>query len=390
MEERQLLYLDELDRKGILKDLFQKLWIMIPAVILAVLLVRFTGGSGERLQYTSEASLVTLSKESSEELSKVSVSAGMADALSQVFSSDVLKNRWKSELGYEPRGILTVSWTENTNVVQLKMTAESAEEACKELRALLDCYEPFSNHIFSKADVVLLSEPSMPQWPSGGGNSYRNEISAALAVMLIGACFIILQSVFRKTVKTKASAVRRLHADVCGSIMHAEDFSEEEFQNQMQYLISNLIYRTEQGQKKVLMITSTAAHEGKSVAALQLALGLAKRGKRVFLIDCSVSDASFSVSEWNNSQKSKESSVDACMLGKYMTAAREQADYILLISPSVDTEENMDLFSGFADGLLLVVRHDYLKIDRINESIDLLKNGRTELMGCILNDMNES
>ena len=87
MEEESLFYLDEVEPRGIFIDLVHNLWIIILAMMSAVLLVASYFNSSFGIKYTSEATIAIINT-SSTAYSGLSSSTSMAEAVSYVFSSD--------------------------------------------------------------------------------------------------------------------------------------------------------------------------------------------------------------------------------------------------------------------------------------------------------------
>lgn len=381
MEEKQLFYFDELDLKEIGREFIRKLWIIIPVMLFVMMLTWTIFSSREKVQYTSNATIVVLSQLPSEEESELSVSTGMAKALAKVLSSDILKKRLKAEYGYEFTGTLSAAWITNTNLVQLQMTSDAAEEAQQNLQVILDNCDSFSNHILSKADMFIVSEPSIPLYPSNQGSFFspaKLAVIAAIAVGMICALLIFMRSVLRKTVKTKACADRRIQAKVYGSIGDSSDKS-------IKWLVSRIIYHMEQKKQQVLMITSTARDEGQEDAAFHIADTLAGRGKDVLLVSTGTDspENGYRVFRMNRQLEMKEAAVDSDQIRDYLIRQRENTDYIIVIAPPVGMPEQEALLQ-MSDTSLLVIRLDYQPVDAINNTIVKLTSSRIELMGCVL------
>ena len=74
-------------------------------------------------------------------------------------------------------------------------------------------------------------------------------------------------------------------------------------------------------------------------------------------------------------------------MSKLMLAAKEAADYIVIDSPPTSLMADAEVMAEYADVSLLVVRQSTARTRDINDTIDMLDNGNSELLGCIFNDV---
>lgn len=445
MEEESLFYLDEIEPRGIFMDLIRNLWVIVLAMLAGILLVAAYFNSPFGIKYTSEATIAIVNTTPSNVYSSLSSSASMADALSNVFSSDILWDKLEEELGYEPLGALKVSQIDNTNLVLLQMTADQAGEARKELKFILENYEQFSDNIFSNAKLSILSQPSMPTAPSNPVSPVIYALGAACAACSLCIAFVVIASILRRTVKNKVSAERWLEARVYGVIGHetktkvrrhgktrkntallisnpACSFAFEEAFNR---LASRIVFHMEQSHQQVLLVTSSAENEGKSTVLANIALAMAKRGKKVLLIDTDLrKPALYKVFDYNkediqfygldeylknggdmdelvvhdehtgldlimckNPSGEPESLLSSGRLKKLIQTMQERVDYVVLDSPPAGFLGDAELLAGRSDAAIFVVRHDCIPVDQINYVVENLKNSGVDFLGCILNDM---
>lgn len=445
MEEESLFYIDEVEPRGIFMDLVRNLWVIILAMLAAILLVAAYFNSPWGIKYTSEATIAIVNKNSSTTYNGLSSSTSMAEALSNVFSSDILWNKLEEQLGYEAVGDLKVSQIDNTNLVLLQMTADKAGEARKELRIILENYEQFSDNIFSNASLFVLSAPSTPTEPSNPISPVIYALGAACIAFILCVVFIVIASVLRRTVKNKVSAERWINTRVYGVIGHemktgikrhgkdkkktallisnpACSFAFEESFNR---LASRIVFHMEQNHQKVLLVTSSAENEGKSTVLANIALSMARRGKKVLLIDTDLrKPALYKVFDYNvgnidfyglDDYLTKRIDADQLLIqdersGLSLTLCKElttepepllasdqlkalvnqmrdRFDYIVLDSPPAGFLGDAELLAGLADAAVYVIRHDYIPVEDINYALDNLKNSGVDMLGCVLNDM---
>ena len=443
MEENSF-YFDELDLKGIWQDVKQNLVAILLAMLSAVMLAAVFFNMVYKEKYTSEATIAIRSTTTSyqttnEVYSQLSTSTSMAEALSKVFTSDILWEKLEAELGYEPKGKLSVSQVGTTNLVLLEMTADRAGQAYRELNLLMENYAEFSDYVFSNAELTVISEPDLPQEPSNKVEPWIYGPVAALLALFLCIGYIVVAFIFRRTVKNKASAEHWVDGPVYGTIAHEKKSFKK---NKSAILITNptcsvsldrafsrlasrtVMHMDRKGQQ-VLLVTSGAENEGKSTISVNIALAMAKRGRKVLIVDTDFrKPAIYKVFDYNKeestfvdfseylvnggdmkellvrdkrsgvylamcreSMESPETLITSDRLKEFIQQMRQEMDYIVLDTPPAGFLGDSELLAALADTAVLVVRRDGSHVSQINYALNNLRNSGVDLLGCILNDM---
>lgn len=188
-------------------------------------------------------------------------------------------------------------------------------------------------------------------------------------------------------------------------------------------LRTNLQYSSFDEEYKVIVITSSEPGEGKSTTAGNLALSLAEGDKKVILVDCDLRKPSlhkrFKVSntiglsdvivdkesmssvahKYNNNltilTSGKIPPNPAEMLGSKSMAALVEAlkkvfDYVILDTPPIQAVTDAQVLAAKADGTILVVKAERTKKDSVKNAIGLLKRVNANIIGTVLNGVEES
>ncbi|GAA0827152.1 CpsD/CapB family tyrosine-protein kinase [Clostridium tertium] len=188
-------------------------------------------------------------------------------------------------------------------------------------------------------------------------------------------------------------------------------------------LRTNIQYSSFDKEYKVIMVTSSEPGEGKSTTAGNLALCLAQGDKKVILVDCDLRKPSlhkkFKVSNiigLSDVIIGKEELVTAIhrynknlviltsgkippnpsemLSSKTMTVLLEELknnfDYIILDTPPVQAVTDSQILSTKSDGTIIVVKAERTKKDSVENAINLLKKVNANIIGTVLNGVDNS
>lgn len=188
-------------------------------------------------------------------------------------------------------------------------------------------------------------------------------------------------------------------------------------------LRTNIQYSSFDEECKSIVITSSEPGEGKSTTAANLALSLAQGEKKVILIDCDLRKPSihknFKISNLTGlsdvliGQKKliqvlkrhgdnlllltsgKIPPNPSEMLGSkamknLLKELRENFDYIIIDTPPVQAVTDSQVLSTEADGTLLVIKAEKTKKDSVHNSINLLRKVNANIIGTVLNGVNNN
>lgn len=188
-------------------------------------------------------------------------------------------------------------------------------------------------------------------------------------------------------------------------------------------LRTNIQYSSFDKEYKVIMVTSSEPGEGKSTTSGNLALCLAQGEKKVILVDCDLRKPSlhkkFKISNivglsdvmigkeelvttmhrYNNNLAILTSgkippNPSEMLSSKAMTtlldALKKNFDYIILDTPPVQAVTDSQILATKADGAILVVRAERTKKDSVQNAISLLKKVNANIIGTVLNGLDNS
>lgn len=171
---------------------------------------------------------------------------------------------------------------------------------------------------------------------------------------------------------------------------------------------------------RVIGITSAMAHEGKSTTAINLAYDILQAGKKVLLIDAdmrlskvaSTLSLNFSpglsdllVGENNgehlvqHAAQLKNLSVICCgevppnptellssqRMSVLLNTLKESYDYIIIDLPPVGAVSDALIVSKLTDGIIVVVRQDYVDKKMLDDTVNQLRFNQARIIGFVMN-----
>lgn len=384
--------------------------------------------------------------------SNLNTTKGLTGSLAQVLSSDVMKKQIASELGVDKiNGSIETTQVEDTNILEMRVTAPSPREAFLITATLLNCYEPLVDEVLNNAVLDILQHPVVP---TAAVNPAHAKLPVALAGLASIAAVIVLLGVMtylRDTVKTADEAEGKLDAKILGTVRYESKYktlksklerkktsilitnptTSFDFVETFRKLRTRIDYTMRRKDYKTLMITSVEENEGKSTVAVNLALAMKKKLDNVLLIDAdlkkpslhkileyqpkiyvTVSDLLDGEAEFEDAViTDKETglrlllgrgSVDNSMellsgkrMNDLLAEAKKTMDVVIIDTPPMTAGLDTESISEHADASVLVVRQDGAPVRIINDMIDVLNDSPASFLGCILNnfrsaDINDS
>lgn len=190
------------------------------------------------------------------------------------------------------------------------------------------------------------------------------------------------------------------------------DFGVKEAMNTLR---TNLFYS---GEQKVVAVTSTFPGEGKSTVSMQLAKSFAEMGRPTLLIDCDMRKTQFKerygverdtigLSEFLTGQKTQVvyatniPNLSVVMSGKFppnpsellsnkylevlLETLKKYYEYIILDAPPIGSVVDASIVGHHADGILLVVRNNYVNKAEARRAKRQLEQNGGNIIGVILN-----
>lgn len=427
---------------SVLKDIILNLWLLVLAAIIGFSSVFVYEQISYKPVYTSSATIMVQVKTGTyQAYTNLSASSEMATIFSEVFIQPSMKEKAAEYLQVEKfEGNLKASTLTNTNIINLSVTADDPETAYKEIQAVLNVYPQISDTIFSNAVLDVVRAPEIPKAPSNSKAIPQKKIVVLCAVAgtLFGIIFI---SLLRDTVKDEKSFEKKVGETLLGTILQERDYSSLNdflkrkkkkqlvtdafasfsFVENYQKIATKLEYLNQKKGDKVFLVTSVAAHEGKTTVSTNIALTLARKGNRVALLDMDLmkpsvpktldinadyvdlvhvlrGDMSFSqysllpykdgrLSLGLNKRRHSDFSnwINRPSVKTVFNQLVKDYDFVIIDSMPLSASADLTSIANLADKTIMVIKADYVKTGDINDAV-LTLDKKNLLAGCILND----
>lgn len=430
---------------GILKDIVREWWVVLILAISVALAADTVSLKLYQPEYQASSTFVVRSRGMNNNIiSDLRSAAETAQQFSQILNSNVLKKKVAQEIGmtgFDAR--MEAVLIPETNLMELTVTADSAANAFKIIKSVMNNYNTISDYVIDNVYLEILQQPQIPLAPSNRPDNRNMAKKGFLAAALVMVCLLGALSYTKDTVKSEGDVSEKVDTRLMGTIYHEK--KRKTLKNRIQgqrvsmtiqnpmlsfrYMEANKMAasrirsRMDNLKVKTLVVTSVTENEGKSTIAANLALALAQEKKRVLLMDCdfrkpaqykifdkdrkkvkdfndvltgktdllhliqNIKDSSllgiFNLTDNMHMFENDEQKILAAMLKQL----KNQLDYIIIDTSPVGLVSDTEEVAMLADASLLVIHQDLVLTRDINDAIDALNRTNGKVIGCVLNNM---
>lgn len=358
-----------------------------------------------------------------------------ADQLASVFphiiSNPILVTKVCEELNvYSMPATITATCISDTNMVTLTAKGGDARLTYDTLNSVIKNYSSVADYIIGRTKLVIISEPVVPETPSNKMAWRSSVLRAALIGAVIGIGWIMVYAILRKTIRTKED-IRNILNQNCIGVLPQVVFKKYRRQINTDVILTNPLIGNDfleslrllrsavrkclsEGEK-VIMLTSTAPDEGKSVVAVNLASIFAKNENKVLVVDCDlrnsgissffnnekgkgtvkseneiyeirhVEELGFDYLTFKNGEKNLQSIIRTSSLKKLFEDLKNKYDLVFIDTPPCGIISDASIIAGAADAIIYIIRQDAVMQTAIRTGISTMLETETKLLGCILN-----
>lgn len=420
--------------KCIIKDILQR-WILIVAVMIVFGSVfDFMKTVTYVPQYgTSMTATLSGGEDTFKNIDKVQ---SYVNTLDYLMNSNNAKSYVKKKMPISKTTYKAEVTLKQANVVKIKVTADTKREAYFSIKYLNDWYRENTERYSFPYNITVLKESKFSTKPVNPNSHIKNFLIGGVGSGFVLSCLLGLYFFLRDTIKSEEEVENkldtRLYAKLPFEVKKREDARNKKaifitslktsffFRESINKLRSKVEASSDKHGYKSFMITSAYENEGKSSVAANLALALAKNGRKVVLVDAdfnkpavfkifdlngskSLNKAIEGASSWRSQVVSDRSGLDLLpcsqdslkseiltnskKLDEIMKELREEYDFVIVdTSPAYLLNEPMAM-NELVDATLFIVRQDYATSDVINETVKRLTYVKDNVLGVVFKNV---
>lgn len=430
----------------ILRDVLRRWYLIVAAALIAGMGAYVLTEVRYVPQYTTTTTfVVTMQESSSSVYQNLSATTTLATTFSEIINSSILRKTVMEELRTNSfQGTIEASAVEETNLLTMKVTDSNPRTAFLATKAIIEHHPEVSRQVMGNTVLEVLQQPTVPTTPSNpltAGSNGKKAAAIAAAAMCV---LLAILSFMRDAVRSSEETANKLDCRVLAEIDHERKYrtlwaalrrrktsilitnplTSFSFTEKIRTLRRKLEqHMPENG--KVVMVTSVLENEGKSTVAVNLALSMAQKHKRVLLMDCDmrkpacgkILDVSGSfgtidvlkgttalaeaVTEYPENKslqlllesrtvRNSTKLVSSAAMAELIQAARAEYDYIILDTPPMSAGSDAEVLGDLADGMLLIIRQNQATAGALRGALEALQATRAKVLGCVLNDCRSS
>ena len=387
--------------------------------------------------YLTQASVVR--KHSSSQEVGEEEGAEIAEALGYILSSNMFLDKVKEELQVDTlQGFYSIEHVSGTNVMKIKAEASSPQVSYRMLYSMMGRYEEVASLVVGDTKLEVIDKMQVPIEPYNQINHAKNLFIFGAAGMVVMIAFFAMLSFMKDTIKQKKDVKNKLQVRLLAQVVKEPKtlLKKGKIHRKKALLVSQITTSFEfveafkrlrvrfeaQAQKKgyqIVSISSTMENEGKSSVIMNLAMMLAKKDKKVLLIDLDLGKPALhkllevtvkhGVEEALRGEITLEETIyhhertkldcvftkqavanrlellESPILEKWIKECKKEYDYVLIDTPPSHMISDSRIISQYVDAVIVVVCQNMVPTTLINRTIDHYLMQDTPVMGCVLN-----
>lgn len=365
----------------------------------------------------------------------------MAEVFPYILTSGVLQDVVAEDLGldYIP-GNITAKAEEGINLFTLSVSSADARQSYDILQSVIENYPKVARFVLGETTLKIMDETGIPE-DTGKKQVIRGSLKRGIFKGgILGLLIMLIYVLTRRTVKSRKELRRKINLEDYGSVpyvyqkkrrrkeyrFHVNLLNEripQVYLEAVRKLRIKVVKELEEKNFKTLMVTSSVPGEGKTTLAVNLAIAIAKQGKRVILVDADPRNPS--VAEQLNLMTKKEKGLGAVLRGEVaveqalmevkvsrgelrviygtepcsedakllgtaamknlINALKTDADVVILDTAPSELLADAPTLAKYVDAALYVVKYDYAKLRHIRMGVRSLAMSGIDIIGYVFN-----
>ena len=438
----------EVEPYCVLHRIWKNFWMVLMSAGLFVLLAYIGATLLVHPSYTCTATFVVTPRSNSYiyQSSASAVTSSTAEQFAKLLSGSTLVSRVRRLGGEDVEGAtVSAAAVTGTNLIQLRTTGDTPRSAYYMCIGILEHYEDYAQYVF---DSVMLDTVTAPTVPGKGALRSSQQKAMVIAAPLGALAMIVILALLcitSGTVQTIQGARDQVDGSLLATLNHqhkrrtlkgvlrrkktslliSNPTTSFLYMETVHQLRARIEHANRQHDCKTFLVTSVSENEGKSTVAANLALSLARRYKKVLLVDCDLRKAAqhliFEATEKNatlndllkneleperlvkalhyrkaenlfflfasNVKRHSADLLGSERMKQLLAVLRDNFDFVILDSSPMGFFTDSEILSDSVDATFLVVRQDRVSDKNVNDAIDSLSRCRARFLGFVFNDV---
>lgn len=395
-------------------------------------------------QYATSATMLVQSRNDADNpTSSLSEANKLAVVLKTVLDSEQLKSMVAKSVDENVfPGNLSCAIVEETNIITFTVTSDSPLKSYILIEKVLECYPTFTDAVASSVVLQTLEPPVVPTAPINGSNASFLMVAGFVAGSLLTTALFTALSYFKDTIKKEEDIERKLNIKRIASVPRqkkkmtikekmkgvkkslslANPVIGFEFRESFKKIRRLITSDSKSHHHKLFTITSSLENEGKTTVAVNIAISLAKLNCKVLLLDADLrkpavikfldkkledgtnltdyltGEAELSdvthydevlnmyIIGCNKGTGKANTLVTSEKMKQLLAILKEEYDYVIIDTAPLGFASDAEDIMLAGDTTILVVRRDIATALTINDTIEIITNTGTKILGCVYND----
>ena len=434
--------LDMLDIMAFLSDFGHSLkrlwWVVLIIIAASVLAFYFRVTRSYSPYYVAEATVSVelvnggsyANRNTAEQMGLIFPYILNSGVLSEVIAADLHTNGVPASIN--------ATCIKGTNLLTITASGYDAQLTYDTLKSVIKNYPEVAMYVVGQTKLEMIDDRGVPtdtRKEAVVRGSIRN---GALVGLAIGVALVVLRSLMYRTIRNENELRAVINVPYLGTLPICKkkerrnsprgeinilfDSNRDEYVEAMR-LIRTRIER-DLGEKKVLMVTSSVAGEGKSTVAANLAASMALKGMKVILVDCDLRNPSagkifnltgkypgvaavldgtadlddalveimkdgeptgLTLLPGSDKTSRMAEALSSDMMGALVEHLRSRADMVILDTPPSAVLVDAMMVVRHVDGVAYVIMSDYARRRYVINGIEEISEAGAPITGCILN-----
>lgn len=423
------------------KNAFFQLWPLI--LVLATVMGSYSWYTAKRSfvpMYESKAIFTVESNFDQDDLFGTGVyydqyaAQNLSSAFPHLISTDMMRDLVVQELpkGYI-NGYASASAVANSNMMVLTVTSNDPQDAYDYLCAIMKYYPQIAGVMVDYPQVKIVTSPTVADAPYNSFDSTGSALKGIGLGIFLGLAIILACAILTRTIQTtdelksainipllvalpKVAVKKRRSRNITLITADSDPNMTESFRG-LRMKTKKLL---DDPSKKIILVTSTLAGEGKTTVSINLAISLLQEGNKVLMLDADLRNQS--VARALGEKASSNSLID-CLREEYLSVfdciqtskgygldfisgrstdrrhytlnlerlksvlrqLSEVYDYIVIDTPPQEVVSDSVALSRCADCVLYVVKQDCVQKSQVINAITTIHQKGINISGCIFN-----